>query len=82
MPKAKLFLKELLPARGGYARQADGEQVGVDWIRGEDPRFEVLDKDSGGVLETISLAGMGVADIEKMLEDRAFFPVRAKKDDM
>lgn len=63
-------------------RRADGEMVGIDWIRGEDPRFEMVDKDAGKVLENIPLGGMSIADIEKMLEDRGFLPVNAKKDDM
>lgn len=55
-------------------RAADGEEVKIDWIRGHDPVFELVSKAHGRTVETVPLASLAVAEIDKLLEQHGFLP--------
>lgn len=72
----KTFLKSTFPNRGGYIRKKDREKVIILWKRGEDPRFELLEKESDKVIKSIQLSKYSGADIEKLLEENGFEPLK------
>lgn len=47
----------------------------INWIRGEDPRFELLDKKEQ-VIKSVPLEGKNIKDIENLLEEHGFVPVK------
>lgn len=53
-------------------RKADGEQLTVEWIAGEQPRFELISKVDGRVLQTLALEPLNVEGIEAMLAHYSF----------
>jgi len=71
----KTFLKKTFPDRGGYIRKQDREKVVILWKRGEDPRFELVEKQSGKVIKSVDLASYSGGDIEKLLEENGFEPM-------
>jgi len=72
MPEALVFFTEKIAQSGGYVRQTDGEKVTIDWVKGEDPRFELVCKGTGKIALQIGLFGLSLEDIEKLLGSHGF----------
>lgn len=77
MPAVRKFLKESFPQRGGYKRSADGEEAAIQWMRGEDPRLELLDMGSKRVVHSISLDEWNGDDIHDFLIRHGFEPAKS-----
>lgn len=73
-PGALRFLKTWLPARGGYIRRADGEEVKVEWKTVEQPRLDLVNKADGKVVEELQLGRLSAEVIEGVLTTLDFVP--------
>jgi len=71
------FVTEIIPDRGGYVRQEDGEQLELVERGGSSVMLEILDKATGKVIKSDKLGNVGLETLDGVLAVFGYLPVQA-----